>query len=50
MADNMMQTPTGTFSEHWPEPQRFGHFLDKMGTMLGASYDWSADVKNCPCR
>src|SRR6266404_4045734 len=22
MAENMMQTPTGTFSKQWPEPQR----------------------------
>jgi pimeloyl-ACP methyl ester carboxylesterase len=48
MADNMMQTPTGKLSTQWPEPQRFPPFLDKMGTMLGASYDWSADVKKLP--
>ena len=48
MADNMMHTPTGKFSAHWPEPQRFPHFLDKMGKMLGASYDWSAEVKTLP--
>src|SRR5437667_248470 len=41
MAENMMQTPTGTFSKQWPEPQRFPPFLDKMGKMMGASYDWS---------
>lgn len=45
MAENMMQRPTGKFSKEWPEPQRFPQFLDKMGRMLGASYDWSADVK-----
>src|SRR5438093_2781994 len=45
MAENMMQTPTGTFSKQWPEPQRFPPFLDKMGKMMAASYDWSADVK-----
>jgi pimeloyl-ACP methyl ester carboxylesterase len=44
MAEQMMQTPTGKFSTQWPEPQRFASFLDKMGRMLGASYDWSADV------
>jgi pimeloyl-ACP methyl ester carboxylesterase len=48
MAENLLQTPTGKCSEHWPEPQRFPHFLDKMGKLLGASYDWSADVKNLP--
>ncbi len=31
MAENMMQTPTGKFSNQWPEPQRFPPFLDKMG-------------------
>jgi pimeloyl-ACP methyl ester carboxylesterase len=44
----MMQTPTGKFSKQWPEPQRFPQFLDKMGKMMGASYDWSADVKKLP--
>jgi pimeloyl-ACP methyl ester carboxylesterase len=48
MAQNMMQTPTGKFSREWPEPQRLPQFLDKMGKMLGASYDWSADVKKLP--
>jgi pimeloyl-ACP methyl ester carboxylesterase len=48
MAENMMQTPTGKCSEHWPEPRRFPQFLDKMGKMMGASYDWSADVKKLP--
>jgi hypothetical protein len=45
VAEHMMQTPTGQFSKQWPDPQRFPQFLDKMGKMLGASYDWSADVK-----
>src|ERR1700749_3309754 len=45
MAETVMQTPTGKFSKQWPEPQRFPQFLDKMGKMMGASYDWSADVK-----
>jgi len=45
MAENLMQTPTGIFSAQWTEPQRFPQFLDKMGKMMGASYDWSADVK-----
>jgi len=48
MAETMMQTPTGKFSEQWPEPQRFAQFLDKMGKMMGASYDWSAEVKALP--
>ena len=48
MAESMMQTPTGKFSEQWPEPQRFPQFLDKMGKMMVASYDWSADVKKLP--
>src|SRR6266513_1658380 len=48
MAENMTQTPTGKFSKQWPEPQRFPQFLDKMGKMMGASYDWSADVKELP--
>ena len=48
MAENMMQTPTGKFSKQWPEPQRFPQFLDKMGKMMGASYDWSAEVKELP--
>jgi pimeloyl-ACP methyl ester carboxylesterase len=48
MAQNMMQTPTGRFSKEWREPQRFPQFLDKIGTMMGASYDWSGDVKKLP--
>ena len=48
MTENMMQTPTGKFSKEWPEPQRFPQFLDKMGKMMGGSYDWSADVKKLP--
>lgn len=48
MAENFMQTPAGKYSLQWPEPQRFPHFVDKMGNMLGATYDWSAEVKNLP--
>jgi pimeloyl-ACP methyl ester carboxylesterase len=44
----MAATPTGRFSKQWPEPQRFPQFLDKMGRMMGGSYDWSADVKKLP--
>lgn len=48
MTEDMLQTPTGKFSKQWPEPQRFPQFLDKMGKMMSASYDWSADVKKLP--
>jgi pimeloyl-ACP methyl ester carboxylesterase len=48
MAENMMRTPAGKLSQAWPEPERFPQFLDKMGRMLSASYDWSADVKKLP--
>jgi pimeloyl-ACP methyl ester carboxylesterase len=48
MAEHLMQMPTGKFSAQWPEPHRFPQFLDKMGKMLGATYDWSADVKKLP--
>jgi pimeloyl-ACP methyl ester carboxylesterase len=48
MADNMMQTPTGTFSRQWSEPHRFPQFLDKMGKMMSEDYDWSADIATLP--
>jgi pimeloyl-ACP methyl ester carboxylesterase len=48
MAENMMQTPTGKLSKQWPEPQRFPHFLDKMGKMLSEEYDWSAGIAKLP--
>jgi pimeloyl-ACP methyl ester carboxylesterase len=48
MAENMMRTPAGKLAQHWPEPQRFPQFLDKMGQMLGVDYDWSADVATLP--
>jgi pimeloyl-ACP methyl ester carboxylesterase len=48
MAETMMQTPTGELSKHWPQPRRFAQFLDKMGTLLGEDYDWSADVATLP--
>ncbi len=48
MADNMMQTPTGKLSKHWPDPGRFPHFLDKMGKLLGEDYDWSAEIATLP--
>ena len=44
MAENMMHTPTGRFSKRWPEPQRFPHFLDKMGKMMSEDYDWSLEI------
>jgi pimeloyl-ACP methyl ester carboxylesterase len=48
IAETMLQTPTGKFSQSWPEPQRFPQFIDKMGKLLGGTYDWSADVKRLP--
>ncbi len=48
MAEQLMQMPTGKFSLRWPEPERFPQFLDKMGKMMGATYDWSAEVKKLP--
>jgi pimeloyl-ACP methyl ester carboxylesterase len=48
MAEQLMQMPSGKFSVQWPEPQRFPQFLDKMGKMMGGTYDWSADVKKLP--
>lgn len=48
IAETVMQTPTGKFSKQWPEPEHFPQFLDKMGKMMGTSYDWSADVKRLP--
>ena len=48
LAENMMQTPTGKFSKHWPEPQRFPQFLDKMGKLMSEDYDWSAEIAKLP--
>jgi pimeloyl-ACP methyl ester carboxylesterase len=48
MAETVMQTPTGKFSQQWPEPQRFPQFLDKMGKMMSEDYDWSADIAKLP--
>jgi len=48
MAENMMQTPMGRFSKHWPDPQRFPQFLDKFGKMMSEDYDWSKDVAQLP--
>jgi pimeloyl-ACP methyl ester carboxylesterase len=44
----MVRTPTGQLSLHWPEPQRFSQFLDKMGKLLGEDYDWSAEIAALP--
>lgn len=48
MAENLMQTPTGKFSKHWPDPQRFPQFLDKMGKLMSEEYDWSAPIAKLP--
>jgi pimeloyl-ACP methyl ester carboxylesterase len=48
MTESMLQTPTGKFSQQWPEPQRFPQFLDKMGKKMGERYDWTAEVKKLP--
>jgi pimeloyl-ACP methyl ester carboxylesterase len=48
LAGQMMQTPTGQFSKHWPEPQRFPRFLDKLGKLMSENYDWSAEIAKLP--
>lgn len=48
MAEHMLRTPTGKLSQQWPELERFPRFLDKMGTLLGEDYDWSAEVAALP--
>lgn len=48
LAEPMKNTPTAKLSKHWPEPQRFPKFLDKMGRMMAEDYDWSAEVKKLP--
>ena len=48
LAGQMMQTPTGQFSTHWPEPQRFPRFLDKLGKLMSENYDWSAEIAKLP--
>jgi pimeloyl-ACP methyl ester carboxylesterase len=45
MAGNMMHTPTGKFSQDWPDPSRLATFLDRFGEMMGRPYDWSEDVR-----
>jgi pimeloyl-ACP methyl ester carboxylesterase len=48
MAETVRQTPTGKFSEQWPDPQRFPQFLDKFGKMMSEDYDWSSDIAKLP--
>ena len=48
LAENMMQTTTGQFSQQWPEPRRFPRFLDKLGKMMSEDYDWSTDIAKLP--
>lgn len=48
MAGHMMQTPTGRLSTRWPEPERFGKFLDKFGKLMSEDYDWSSDIAKLP--
>jgi pimeloyl-ACP methyl ester carboxylesterase len=48
LAGHMIQTPTGQFSKHWPEPQRFPQFLDKLGKLMSEDYDWSAEIAKLP--
>ena len=44
MAEHLIHTPTGKLSQQWPEPQRFPQFLNKMGKVMSADYDWSAEI------
>jgi pimeloyl-ACP methyl ester carboxylesterase len=44
MTEQLMGMSVGKFSLRWPEPQRFGPFLDKMGRLMGENYDWSEDI------
>ena len=48
MAEQIKQTPTGKFSQQWPEPQRFPQFLDKFGKLMSEDYDWSKDLAKLP--
>jgi pimeloyl-ACP methyl ester carboxylesterase len=45
MADRLRETPTGIAARDWPQPNRFPQFLDKLGAMLRAHYDWSAEIR-----
>jgi pimeloyl-ACP methyl ester carboxylesterase len=48
LADVMRGTPTGKLAQQWPEPQRFPHFLDKMGKLMSEDYDWSDGIAALP--
>ena len=48
LAEQMLQTPTGQLSRHWPDPQRFPRFLDKLGKLMSEDYDWSAAIAKLP--
>jgi pimeloyl-ACP methyl ester carboxylesterase len=48
LADGLKETPTGQFARQWPEPERFPPFLDKLGRLMGETYDWSAEVARLP--
>ena len=45
LADALRETPVGIAAQNWPEPERFPQFLDKIGRLLSADYDWSAEVR-----
>lgn len=44
MAEMMKNMPAGKFAAQWPDPTRFGEFLDSFGKLMGRDYDWSKDV------
>jgi pimeloyl-ACP methyl ester carboxylesterase len=48
LAEALKDTPTAKFAAAWPQPERFPKLLDKMGDMMGESYDWGEDVKKLP--
>jgi pimeloyl-ACP methyl ester carboxylesterase len=45
MADQLIKTPTGAATRDWPQPERFPHFLNKLGALLAENYDWSAEIR-----
>jgi pimeloyl-ACP methyl ester carboxylesterase len=46
LVEPLRQAPAGQYAREWPEPQRFGTFLDKLGAMMRVKFDWSADVRS----
>lgn len=48
LAEPLLRTPTGQLSRQWPEPERFPHFLDKMGKLMSEDYDWSDSIAALP--